>query len=330
MPVETPNEARILTRALCHGFWCKESTAARSDAKFRALQKEIVGLFNCGVRVHLVVMHPAILLPHRSIVRVSGEDSEMFLNGLITQSVSDIGAGDRRWGALLTPQGKIIADFLVSRTAGDFFLECASSLREDLVQRLRRFRLRARVEVSARDDLCVAAFAGPPDPRARLAAHRDIVAADDAPHATGAGDGLADYHATRIAAGVAEAPFDFGPNEVFPADINMDLLDGVDFRKGCFVGQEVVSRMKRRGTSRRRTLTLRSDEAIAAPAPLLAGADDIGVVTSAADTLALARVRIDRLAEAAAAGIPLTVQGRSVEVLPAAWLAEEIAALKAS
>ena len=112
----------------------------------------------------------------------------------------------------------------------------------------------------------------------------------------------APYHAARIAAGLAEQGVDFGAEEVFPADINMDLMDGIDFRKGCFVGQEVASRMKRRGTARRRTLKVSFAGTLTAPAPILAADFEIGLLTSFSGGEGLARVRIDRLAEAKAAG----------------------------
>ncbi len=124
-----------------------------------------------------------------------------------------------------------------------------------------------------------------------------------------------------------EQGFDFGAEDVFPADINMDLLQGVDFRKGCFVGQEVVSRMKRRGTARRRTMRVSVEQDVAAPAPVLANDFEIGMLTSFSGGAGLARVRIDRLAEAQAKGEPITVNGAAVTFDNPAWLAGELAAM---
>lgn len=283
-------------------------------------------------------MNSPVRLSHRSVVLVSGEDAEPFLENLLTQSIGSLAHGQRSWGALLTPQGKVIADLIIERNSDGFLLECAAPVRDDLIQRLTRFRLRARVDIRTREDLAAVAFAGGPDPRSPQAPPRAYLPIAVAP----AGDETAqhqatEYQAARIAAGIAEAPMDFAPQEVFPADINMDLTNaegggGVDFRKGCFVGQEVVSRMKRRGTARRRTLVLKLSEAppqpLAAPIPLLANGDDIGLVTSIAGNLALARLRIDRLAEAEAAGAKLLVMGAVARVNRPDWLDEEISALK--
>jgi folate-binding Fe-S cluster repair protein YgfZ len=175
-------------------------------------------------------MTPPVRLDARAIISVTGEDAETFLDGLITVSAKAMSGGARRHGALLTPQGKIIADMILERTGEGFLLDCAASSAAPLVKRLTMFRLRAKVEVAARDDLCVVAFEGSADPRSAQAPHRSIVAGATAP----AGDTAAYTHA-RILAGVAEQGADFGEGDVFPADINMDVTGGVDFRKGCFV-----------------------------------------------------------------------------------------------
>jgi folate-binding protein YgfZ len=183
------------------------------------------------------------------------------------------------------------------------------------------FRLRAAIAVEERSDLGVTAFEGSPDPRSPLAPARRVGAG-----ATGGGD-IAAYHAARIAAGLAEQGIDFGAEEVFPADINMDLNGGIDFRKGCFVGQEVVSRMKRRGTARRRTLTASVAPATSAPVPVLAGEFEIGTLTSVSGAAGLARVRIDRMAEAMAKNENITAGGQSIRLGNPPWLGAELAAM---
>ena len=190
-------------------------------------------------------MSSPVFLDHRAVLVVSGADAEAFLNGLLTVSTIDVPEGENRYGALLTPQGKIIADMILTRISDGFLIDCDAAVAPSLLKRLRMFKLRAAVAIEERSDLGVTAFAGSPDPRSRLAPARLIAA-----RATTSAD-TAPYHAARIAAGVAEQGIDFGAEDVFPADINMDLNGGIDFRKGCFVGQEVVSRMKRRGTARR-------------------------------------------------------------------------------
>ncbi len=267
-----------------------------------------------------------VRLDHRAVISIAGPDAESFLNGLLTQSSLSFVSGERRYGALLTPQGKVIADLLLAQGPAGFLADVAADAADALVRRLSLFRLRAAVAIERRSDLAVFAFAGSPDPRSAEAPARAITARERA-----ASTEVERYHAARIAAGLAEQGVDFASEEVFPADINMDLLNGVDFRKGCFVGQEVVSRMKRRGTARRRTLVVElPDGAPALPAILSAGDVELGVVTSVAGGLGLSRMRIDRLASTQAAGQAVTAGDLAVTVREPSWLAGEIAALRAS
>lgn len=289
----------------------------------RPASRRKTGLPNLAVKPYLwrMLIPAPVRLDHRAVLSVTGADAETFLNGLLTQSTLGLQTGERRYAALLTPQGKIIADMIVERTTEGFLLDIDASIAPALLKRLTMFKLRAQVVIAARDDLAVTAFEGSPDPRSPSAPHRKYGVRNSAlPSDADA------YHAARIAAGLPEQGADFGTEEVFPADINMDLLDGVDFRKGCFVGQEVVSRMKRRGASRRRTLSAHVFGA--SPGPILANDFEIGVFTSAAGSAGLARVRIDRLAEAEAAGQTLTVNGAPVTFVKPIWLTDELAALQ--
>lgn len=273
-------------------------------------------------------MTTAILLPHRSVVAVNGPDTRDYLQNILTLDTKDWGAGAQGYGALLTPQGKILADMILAPAGDGFLIDIAASAAADTVRRLTLFRLRSKVEISLREDLAVAAFSGAPDPRSPDAPARDFV--ERASLASPDPANLERYHAARIAAGLAEQDADFGTAEVFPADINMDLLGGVDFRKGCFVGQEVVSRMKRRATARRRTLPLRIGAGLERLAPVMAGDAELGVVTSLSGDVALARVRIDRLAEAEGAGAGLVAGGEPAKLIRPAWLDAEIAKLAAA
>lgn len=265
-------------------------------------------------------MQPPLFLPSRTIISVSGADAEAFLNGIITASTAGLANDAFRYGALLTPQGKVIADMLLTRAGDAILLDCANIAAPALIRRLALMKLRAAVAIAERTDLGVSVFEGLPDPRDPRAPHRRI-----APR--GAPADPAPYHAARIAAGLPEQGVDFAPEEVFPADINMDLMDGIDFRKGCFVGQEVASRMKRRGTARRRTLKVAFSGAISAPAPIMAADFEIGLLTSFSGGAGLARVRIDRLAEARAAGQPVTACGVALTFDQPHWLAGELTAL---
>ncbi|HEY7800292.1 MAG TPA: folate-binding protein [Hyphomonadaceae bacterium] len=266
-------------------------------------------------------MPSPVFLDHRAVLVVSGADAGTFLNGLLTISTLDLREGEMRYGALLTPQGKVIADMILTRIADGFFIDCSASAAPALLKRLRIFRLRAAVAIEERSDLGVMAFEGSPDPRSPLAPTRRIAA-----RAADTGD-IAAFHAARIAAGIAEQGIDFGSEDVFPADINMDLNGGIDFRKGCFVGQEVVSRMKRRGTARRRTLKATFTADIPAPSPVLANGFEIGLLTSVSGGAGLARVRIDRMAQALANNEIITANGQPVRFDGPPWLAAELAAM---
>lgn len=267
-------------------------------------------------------MSTPVFLDQRAVIVVSGADAAGFLQGLLTVSTVDVPENETRYGALLTPQGKIIADMILTRTADGFLLDCDASVSAALAKRLRMFKLRAAVTIEERSDLGVAAFTGTPDPRSPDAPLRSVIARGGEIH----GD-IQSYHAARIAAGVPEQGADFGAEEVFPADINMDLTGGVDFRKGCFVGQEVVSRMKRRGTARRRTLKAALTADTPAPSPVLANGFEIGMLTSVSGGGGLARVRIDRLADALAKQEAVTAGDKPVSFDSPPWLQAELAAL---
>lgn len=261
-------------------------------------------------------MTSPILLNHRSVLGISGDDAEPFLQGLLTCDVADMNLHERCYGALLTPQGKIIGDGILERTDNGFLFDCASEVVGDLVKRLNMFKLRADVSVDLRADLAVVAFQGAADPRSDAAATLAFVSRDNA---EALGSDLTDYHQARIAAGLSEQAVDFSAGEVFPSDINMDLLNGIAFQKGCFVGQEVVSRMKRRGTARRRTVrvlcpTLAGAD-LTVEAALMAGEEEIGRVSSISGSTALARVRVDRVARAKESGLSVTFLGENVEIV---------------
>jgi hypothetical protein len=261
-------------------------------------------------------------LPNRKILSLSGPDTITLLERLVTNHTSNWGPGEARYGALLTPQGKVIADFIALRVEDGVWLDVAESAAADLEKRLKMFRLRSDVVIAPRDDLFVAItqdgtpgqFADPrhPDlPGRTISAHK--------PDETCEG-----YAEARMALGVPEQGADFASAEVFPADINMDHLNGVDLKKGCFVGQEVVSRMHRRGNIRRRTIALTGTGLV--PGDTLMATSPLGEVTSVSGARALARVRIDRFARAEADGQAIHVNDNPVKIAKQDWLVSEMAA----
>jgi tRNA-modifying protein YgfZ len=252
-------------------------------------------------------------LTDRGVVRVSGPEARAFLQGLVTGNVVTLGPNEARWAALLSPQGKILFDFLMIAAEDGVLLDANREKTPDLVKRLTMYKLRAKIEIRDESDRLgvIALYGGAPGEGARDMRHPDmgarlIAPADEieADMLTFGGDsGMADYAAHRIALGVPEGGVDFAYGDAFPHEADMDQLNGVDFKKGCFVGQEVVARMQHRGTTRNRVLKVMLEGAAPPPgAIVMAGETRIGVMGSSAGAHGLALLRIDRAEEAAQAG----------------------------
>ena len=279
----------------------------------------------------------ATLLPDRGVVKVSGETARDFLNGLITTDLTRLSPGQGRFGALLTPQGKITIDFLITEApsghGGGFLIDCPKVLAKALADKLTFYRLRAKIGIENLSDSLgvLAAWDGEAklkpdltftDPRNPELGLRIFVPGELAQKAADAiGAELVDasaYEAHRIAAGVPRGGLDFMYSDAFPHETNMDRLAGVDFDKGCYVGQEVVSRMQHRGTARTRTVRLKLDGPAPEPGSTISAGDkSIGTMGSAAGGHALALIRIDRAGEALEAGTPLTAGGLSIRIADA-------------
>ena len=251
---------------------------------------------------------PVALLPDRVLVTVVGPDATTLLQGVLTCNVETLQPGEARLGALLTPQGKILFDFLVSRIPDGFRLDVQADKAADLAKRLTLYRLRAQATIAADPTVAVAAvWAGAVPPAAEAVA--DSRAADLGARLYAAAGAFstdateADYHGHRIALGVPEGGRDYAFGDAFPHEALMDQLGGVDFRKGCYVGQEVVSRMQHRGTARTRILAAAYPDTAPQPGTeITAGGKGLGTTGTAAGTRGLALVRIDRLGDALAAG----------------------------
>ena len=281
----------------------------------------------------------AALLPDRGAVKVTGEDARKFLNGLATNDIGKVAPGAPCFAALLTPQGKIIVDFIATEApaqdGGGFFLDCPAVLAAALTAKLNFYKLRAKVMV---EDLSatlgvMALWDGQgdteyglcyPDPRLPALGMRVMLP----PHlaAEAAGDlgatlvDAADYEAHRIALGVPRGGEDFSYDGTFPHEADMDQLAGVDFDKGCYVGQEVVSRVEHRASARSRVVPVTYEDA--APLgglPVTAGDKQVGTFGSAAKGRGLALLRLDRVADALAEGTPLTCGGVTLHAVKPVW-----------
>jgi folate-binding protein YgfZ len=272
---------------------------------------------------------PAAHLSDRGVVRVSGEEARKFLDGLVTCDMDRVAPEAPRFGALLTPQGKILFDFLIfqapAEDGGGFYLDCAKFLAPDLAKRLGFYKLRAKVAIEDLSErLAVVAGWGAStkpaeelglaadDPRLPALGWRAIVASEDA--AAFAEAEPQAYHAHRIALGVPEGGKDFLFSDAFPHEALMDQLNGIDFEKGCYVGQEVVSRMQHRGTARTRIVpAVYQDGFVAEPgAEVTAGERSLGKTGTGANGRGLLMLRLDRAADALAAGETLRAGGLPV------------------
>ena len=279
-------------------------------------------------------------LGSRAVITVAGPDWKTFLNGLLTQEVETLAPGELRFSALLTPQGRLLYDLFVAGTTDGALLDVAAEHRDAILARLTMYKLRAKVELAASELAVFSQFSALPgegrgpdpkavsapdesgsrpspgrtekgwlaDPRLRSLGSRayaldlETTAAED------------DYEAHRLSLGVP-GPADWGTDKTYPIEANFDLLNGIDFKKGCFVGQETTSRMKRRGTIKNRMLPI----AFNGPSPafgaeVLAGTLRAGEALSGRDGRAMALLRLDRIEGAA-----LTVDGRPVRVEVPAW-----------
>lgn len=264
-----------------------------------------------------------LTLEDRGVLEVSGPDAETFLNGLITNDAARSGPGRAVYAALLTAQGKYLFDFFVFRRDDGFRLDVSAARAADLVKRLALYRLRAKVtitDVSA--DWTIAVFDGPPGDLAPDAAPdpRHPALGWRAPVARGAPPidlppwPRSDYRDRMLDHTIPDHERDLVAERTFPMDANFDVLNGVDFRKGCYVGQELTARMKHRGGQRKRLVLVRvRGEAPPAGTPILAGGREIGAMATGQGGRALATLRLDKWAEAAAAGAPLEAGAAIIE-----------------
>jgi folate-binding protein YgfZ len=272
-------------------------------------------------------MPDAVAIAHlqsRAVIALEGADWRGFLQGLLTQDVETLAPGEARFAALLTPQGRLLYDLFVVGREDGALLDVAAEHRDALVQRLTMYRLRAKVEIAAADTPVFALFAAHPgasgdpsglsvgmtgDPRLPALGWRAYGQRDaDADEAA--------YDAHRLKLGVPGAA-DWGTERTYPIEANFDLLNGIDFKKGCFVGQETTSRMKRRGQVKSRMLPIVFDgPAPAFGAEVLAGERRAGEALGGGEGRAMALLRLDR-----ALGAELTVEGRPARAEVPDWMA---------
>ncbi|MGV6800855.1 MAG: CAF17-like 4Fe-4S cluster assembly/insertion protein YgfZ [bacterium] len=254
-------------------------------------------------------MMKTCILPDRGIISVSGPDKDTFLQNIITQDITKVEEYSLSYGALLTPQGKIVSDFLIGHCNDSYYLDCHISSVESLLKRLNLYKLRANVEIKDYSDkveveVAWDAVVPPPplwsyDPRTPCLGMRSYWPDSDIFGQILANTkicSIESYYAHVIACGVPMMGYDFGSEDSFPLDMNMDALNGVDYKKGCFVGQEVASRMKRKGEIRKRIWRVDyTGEPLPVGTALKVGDTTVGSITSSTDNMSLALIRLDRL-----------------------------------
>ena len=246
---------------------------------------------------------PTILRPSRALLRFSGADAQKLLFDVVTGRLL-AESGPAAWWALLSPQGKIQAEGLASYADDAFWLDVDITVADSFLKRMRMYKLRAAVEIADLRESHAVGWDG-------SAAHRRVIGTREEAAGWGRDDDA--YDRVRIAQGIAELGPDFPADVLFPHDIGMDLLGGIDFAKGCYVGQEVVSRMKHRGTARRRPVIV-SGIAGTGDSTIVTGGRDSGTVGRIVDGMAVAVVRLDRFD-----GGEVTVGGRPVTVALPEW-----------
>ena len=250
----------------------------------------------------------------RGVLRVGGAEAEAFLQGLVSNDIGKAGPDTAVYAALLTPQGKFLHDFFVLRQGDDFLLECEGERRADLMQRLKRYRLRLKIALEDETDAWRVALvwgdgaedAGHAwgegavayaDPRLPALGIRVLLPAASAKAPSGLTEAPVDaYHKLRMALGVPAAPEELQVERSFLMESGFDELNGIGWQKGCYVGQEVTARTKYRGLMRRRLTPVRLDGgAPAEDGKILQDGRDVGDLRSQRDGVGLAMLKLEAL-----------------------------------
>lgn len=254
---------------------------------------------------------PDIILGDRSLIAFSGPDAEHLLHNVVTCNIEILQEGVAQISALLTPQGKIMFEFLVSRKNNDSFLvEIAKETAPAFMQKMIMYRLRSKVEITESSETVVRVSwsddsskleAGLDDARFPAGTvKRKYISAEPATDRTA-------WDQLRIDHGVPESGFDYALGDAFPHDVSLDQNHGVDFQKGCYIGQEVVSRMHHRHTARRRILIAKTTSDFGAETAITNDGKALGTLGTVVGNQALALCRVDRVEDAVKADNPILV-----------------------
>lgn len=262
--------------------------------------------------------HPTLTLSDRRIVRITGEDATHFLERLITTDVEKVVKSELLPGALLSPQGKVLFDFLIGRIDNGYIIDIAANLADSFKKRLNLYKLRSKVEINESPESVINVSWQKDSPFLQ----NDSTFADKrfpdnekvfrnyqlgTPLAPSSKNTLDQWNLLRIKYAIAESGYDFTPGEVFPHDINLDQIGAISYKKGCYIGQEIVSRMHHRATARRRMLVVKSNGRLPAAGTIEADGKMIGNLGTVVGNDASAIVRIDKVKAGLDKHIPFTV-----------------------
>ena len=249
---------------------------------------------------------PITLLPDRGVLEVAGEDRVAFLQGLVSNDVAEAAPGRAVWAALLTPQGKWLADFFVFSDGERLLLDCERAQAPMLTARLSRFRLRSRVSLrDASEEFAVhagwggaampeggAVVAAAPDPRLAEAGWRALASAPPPEVDTA----FEDWDLHRLGLGLPDGSRDMAAEQTVLLEAGFDELRGVSWTKGCYMGQELTARTRYRGLLKRRLIPVALDGPLPPRGtPVLAGEAEVGEMRSGRDGLGMALLRLEAL-----------------------------------
>jgi folate-binding protein YgfZ len=227
----------------------------------------------------------------RRIVRVTGKDALTFLQGMVSNDVLPLAKGPGLvWAALLTPQGKYLADFFVAQTATDLLIDLPEGMADSTLQRLGMYRLRADVQLVPTDMPVRRGIGAPPEGALPDPRHPDL-----GWRAYGlAGEEAVDWEAIRVRHLIPESGIELIPGESYLLETGFDRLHGVDFRKGCYVGQEVTARMKHKTELRKGLMRVRVSEPVPVGTPIMAEGKEAGTLYTQSGGEGIAYLRFDR------------------------------------
>ena len=253
------------------------------------------------------------LLPHRGVVAVAGEDRIPFLQGLVSNDVTKVAPTKAIWAALLTPQGRFLNDmFVVDAGFKTLLLETERDRAPALAKKLALYKLRSKVTIEDRSAaMDVAAVFGPGaekcnavpgalsfiDPRLPALGVRVLLPAGEAAKRLGLPEApLAEYEALRLSLGVPDGSRDLTPEKALLLESGFDELHGVDWKKGCYMGQELTARTKYRGLVRKRLFPVKVEGPLPAPGTLIErDGQEVGEIRSGAGDRAIAMLRLEAL-----------------------------------